>query len=160
MQRSSSSGVAIRLVVVAFGVCAAQPSPARADASAAPSNAAPTGRQSSATPSADSTTPQWHLRLELSGSVVGLALVGAGTALVALNHKGTCDLVPPQTQCPMDYATLDYGIALTTVGAVLTGVSIAALIYERAVLRHAPKRFALMPAGDRRSVGVAAIGFF
>lgn len=61
---------------------------------------------------------------------VGIAAAGAGAAMIALDGRGTCDLMMGQTLCPQQLATLPIGAALAAVGVAALGTSAAFFVLD------------------------------
>jgi hypothetical protein len=91
------------------------------------------------------------------GIIGGVLAIGGGVAMLAINGKGSCTLVPPAEHCPERYATLPLGIGLTVGGVVLAGVG-ALLVYLGRPVEKAPVSFA--PFVSPNSAGLAAMGSF
>jgi hypothetical protein len=71
-----------------------------------------------------------HHGLGWAGIIGGVASAGAGTFLLGIDGKGTCDMVG-QASCAREYETRLPGIGLIGLGAVLIGLGIWAVVSNR-----------------------------
>ncbi len=71
-----------------------------------------------------------HHGLGWAAIIGGVASAGAGTFLLGIDGKGTCDIVGP-ANCPHEYETRLPGIGLIGLGAVLIGLGVWAVVSSR-----------------------------
>lgn len=97
--------------------------------------------------------PRWVRPLGVVALVAGLAAAAAGIGLLAIDGRGTCDLVPPAEHCPERYATFGSGLGLTVVGGAF---AVAGAVM--ALLPRAPERVAVLPLLGPGAAGLALEG--
>jgi hypothetical protein len=112
-----------------------QPTPPRAEPTPTPPSAQP-----ATTPPAVTTRVERHVpwrALAITSLVVGVAAIGGGAGLVAIDGQPTCGLPNPKQSCPDVYNTVGGGAALLSLG--IAGVAASgAMFYLDYRARHKP----------------------
>jgi hypothetical protein len=97
----------------------------------------------------------------IAALALGMAGIGSGAALAAIDGNGACTLAPPSQQCKSVYDTQALGIGLAVGGGVLA-VAGAALTWlgVRHPAQGADRKLSLAPLAAPNLIGFSAQGAF